>query len=480
MSRQGARRRLRFPLFLLLATLILLLLDHVPRFYQGDSTAYFSTGLSGWVPLDRSWAYGYAGRWLVTVCRSSAALVAVQSGLLALGLFALQRAIRARPGGLALPALLPCLLVLDPLNQAFARFWLTDAPACGLFLCFLACVPADAWRGAPAALGLAFAAITATVFLRVAYVPVALGTLLACVAATFRPGAAPAPGLRRRLLLLCLLPVAATAVLGVATSRVVRPPERGQFIVNRNSRLDTMIVFLPALRYADFRRAGVPISPAEFASLQLGRYDRRELAIWADGPTYVRWLMQARMHLETKDPAFEQACGDVVRSALLHHPQDLPRTYVWSTLLYLSPGHWHDVLWGELGFRRALPGWVPVYLAVITHGPVQPNLHAVRSPLPAVLDRVVWVYPILLVLGVLASLRLLVRRAPFGGADLLAAAMLAAFASAPLYSHALKPRYMLAAVLLAGWSFGIVITNRKARALPWTRQGAVAPWIPFT
>ncbi len=117
---------------------------------------------------------------------------------------------------------------------------------------------------------------------------------------------------------------------------------------------------------------------------------------------------------------------------------------------------------------------------MITHGPVQPNLHAVRSPLPAVLDRVVWVYPILLVLGVLASLRLLVRRAPFGGADLLAAAMLAAFASAPLYSHALKPRYMLPAVLLAGWTVGVVLVNRKARALPWTRQGAVAPWIPFT
>ena len=37
--------------------------------------------------------------------------------------------------------------------------------------------------------------------------------------------------------------------------------------------------------------------------------------------------------------------------------------------------------------------------------------------------------------------------------------MLASFASAPLYSHALKPRYMLPAVLLAGWTVGIVLVN---------------------
>ncbi len=459
--------RLGFPVFLLLATLILLALDHVPRFYQGDSTAYFSTGLSGWVPLDRSWAYGYAGRWLVTTCRSSSALVALQSGLLALGLFSLQHAMRARPGGLALPVLLPCVLVLDPLNQALARFWLTDAPACGLFLCFLACVPAFAWRGESAALSLAAVATIGTIFLRVAYLPIALGTLLACLAATCRPGAAPVPGLRRRLLLLCLLPVAATVLLGLTSSRVVMPPERGQFIVNRNSQLYTMGVFLPALRYQDFERAGVPISAAEFQALELGRYDRREQAIWADGPTFIRSLMQSRLHRETKDPVFEQACGAVVRSALLHHPQDLVRTYAWSTVLYLAPERWHKVFWGEMGFRRALPEWVPVYIAMITHGPPQPNLHEQPSLLPTVLHAVLWVYPIVLVLGVLASLRLLVRRAPFGGADLLAAAMLAAFASAPLYSHALKPRYMLPAVLLGGWTAGIVLFNGvRTRAPP--------------
>lgn len=455
-----------FALFLGSVTLALFLGDHVSRFYQGDSTAYFSTGLSGFVPLDRSWAYGYTGRWLITVCRSSAALVAFQSGLLALGLFMLQRAIRGVSSGLSLPALLPCVLVLDPLNQALARFWLTDAPACALFLCFLGCVPAFAWRGAWAGFVLAAAAITGTVFLRVAYVPIALGTLLCCVAVSFRPGAAAVAGLRRRLLLLCLLPLAATVLLGAATSRVVMPPERGQFIVNRNSQLYSMGVFLPALHHADFRRAGVRMSQAEFQALQLGQYDRRERAIWADGPTYVRWFMQQRLHRETKDPVFEAVCGAVVRSALLHHPQDLLRTYVWSTLLYLLPERWHKVYWGEMGFRRALPDWVPVYIGMIARERVQPDRSAVSSPLPALLHRVLWIYPVVLVLGVLASLRLLVRRAPVGGADLVAAAMLAAFASAPLYSHALKPRYTLPAVLLGGWTIGIVAVNRGRVARP--------------
>ena len=223
-----------------------------------------------------------------------------------------------------------------------------------------------------------------------------------------------------------------------------------------------MGVFLPALRREDFIRAGLPITPAEFAALQLDRYDRRELAVWADGPGYVRWLMQAKLHREVKDPAFERICSLVVRSALLHHPQDLVRTYAWSTLLYLVPRRWHDVYWGEMGFRRALPDWVRAYLAMITESPVPPNLHAQPSLLPTVLHAVVPVYPIVLVLGVFASVRLLVRRAPVGGADLMAAAMLASFAALPLYSHALKPRYALPAVLLGAWTFGIVLVDLVA------------------
>ncbi len=452
----------RFPLFLTLATLILLVVDHVPRFYQGDSTAYLSTGLNGWVPLDRSWAYGPVGRWIVTSCRSSSALIAVQSALLALGLFSLQRALRRHAAGVVLPVLLPCLLVLDPLNQALARFWLTDAPACGLFLCFLACVPGAAWRGGAACFGLAFGAVLGTVFLRVAYIPVELGTLLCCLAVTFRPGAASPAGLRRRLLLLCLLPLGAAMLLGLANSRVVPPPARGHVFLNRMSPLYTMGVFLPALRETDFARAGVRISPTEFRALRLDQYDRRELAIWADGPTYVRSLMQERLHLEPKDVAFERACSAVVRSALLHHPQDLLRVYGWSTWLYLSPARWHAVLSSEFGFERALPGWVVRHLEMMTRRKVAADLNAERSPLPTLLDHVVWGYPILLLLGLLTSIRLLLRRAPFGGADLLAAAMLASFAAAPLYSHALKPRYMLPSVLLAGWTTGVVLANDRA------------------
>jgi hypothetical protein len=36
-----------------------LLIDHMPRFYQGDSLSYLSTG-EGWMPPDRSWAFGLA------------------------------------------------------------------------------------------------------------------------------------------------------------------------------------------------------------------------------------------------------------------------------------------------------------------------------------------------------------------------------------------------------------------------------------
>lgn len=233
-------RSLVVPLFLVAITLILVPVDHVPRFYQGHSTSYFSTGLNNVVPLDRSWAYGYAGSWLVTVT------------------------------------------------------------------------------------------------------------------ATFRTGASPPAGCRRRLLALALLPVAASAMLAVANSRVVPPPEQGHVSVNRMSRRHTMGVFLPALRDEDFQRAGVSISPAEFARLGTSR-DGREFSLWRDGPTHIRRLMQDRLHLEPRDGGFERACAALMRSALLHHPPDLVRSYVGSTLLTIRPWRWVKVMPREFGFVRPLP-----------------------------------------------------------------------------------------------------------------------------
>src|SRR5574338_283570 len=44
--------------------LLLLWLDPAPKLFMGDSGAYIETALTGWIPEDRSYFYGYAVRWL--------------------------------------------------------------------------------------------------------------------------------------------------------------------------------------------------------------------------------------------------------------------------------------------------------------------------------------------------------------------------------------------------------------------------------
>jgi hypothetical protein len=44
--------------------LLLLWLDPTPKLYMGDSGSYIHTALTGWIPSDRSYFYGYLVRWL--------------------------------------------------------------------------------------------------------------------------------------------------------------------------------------------------------------------------------------------------------------------------------------------------------------------------------------------------------------------------------------------------------------------------------
>src|SRR6476661_7498994 len=44
--------------------LLLLWLDSTPKLFLGDSGAYVWTALTGWIPSDRSYFYGYLVRWL--------------------------------------------------------------------------------------------------------------------------------------------------------------------------------------------------------------------------------------------------------------------------------------------------------------------------------------------------------------------------------------------------------------------------------
>src|ERR1700741_2263439 len=59
--------------------LVLLWLDPTPKFFLGDSWSYIWTSLTGWIPGDRSYFYGYVVRWLAVCPHSFTPLLIVQA-----------------------------------------------------------------------------------------------------------------------------------------------------------------------------------------------------------------------------------------------------------------------------------------------------------------------------------------------------------------------------------------------------------------
>jgi hypothetical protein len=429
----------------------LLAIDRLPRFYQGDSTAYLATGLSGWVPPDRSWAYGFGARWLVEAAHSVGVLVALQALAMAGALLMLCRDMAGFPRARAATMLFAVVASLDPLNVAYSRFWLTDTLSAAAFLAFVVLAARSvAQRRLRHYLPFLVVAVVVSVFIRVAYVPIELGTIaIASVAMLARRMERPA-GTMRRLVVLAALPILAGSGLALANARVAMPVLRGHVSLNHDSGLYTMGVFLPGLRYADFQAAGVDISPAEFAALHLEDYRGRSGQMWSDGPHFIRSLLETKLGVTANyDPRLQAVCAAVVRSALLHHPQTLVAVYLGSLALYFDPQDWSAGFAGEMGFGRPLPDWTANFLGGVTGHAVPTNITARRTLLTDVLGATLAFYPALLLAGAAAAAYVLWRRAAFGTPHLLSSALLASLLATPLYSHAIIPRYLLATVTLS-------------------------------
>src|SRR6516162_4376929 len=67
--------------------ILLLWLDPTPKLFMGDSGSYIWTALTGWIPPDRSYFYGYLVRWLAVWPHSFTPLLlsqAIASGVIAI------------------------------------------------------------------------------------------------------------------------------------------------------------------------------------------------------------------------------------------------------------------------------------------------------------------------------------------------------------------------------------------------------------
>ena len=69
---------LLFCLGILALKFVLFGLDSLPKFYAGDSKSYLWTALTGWIPEDRSFLYGYVIRWVALSTSTLTSLLVLQ------------------------------------------------------------------------------------------------------------------------------------------------------------------------------------------------------------------------------------------------------------------------------------------------------------------------------------------------------------------------------------------------------------------
>ena len=446
----AAKQNRRLALILLIASALLvgeILIDHVPRFYQGDSVAYLST-TAGSMPPDRSWLFGLGVHWLLKTTHTYLAYMLIQAGLLlAMAIMCatfLTRDVRSPAFGV-----ITVIICLDPMLSIYERFYMTDLLACMLFIAFLAAL----CRGLRAGrarfltwLPVMAACVIADIFIRVAYAPIIILTVLIVAAEALRYRQKV---LGRLALVLCL-PFIAVGLLVAANSFVFAKRFPGELFVNKLSGVMLLGTWAPAVDAADFRAAGINASDADVAALGLTNYDMRGKQIWGSDDTSARILIMHR--LGTNDvlaASIDRACSRIVRHALFRNPQGMARVYAVTLLMQFNPSLWHgegfDI---ETGITRTLPAGFVGWMNSMAATQITANITQMPSPVFTLYRAVARVYPILLGIGLIIALwRLLGRRRQLGGL-MAAAGFIAVLMTVPLYTVAVIPRYAIAAVFL--------------------------------
>lgn len=116
----------------------LLWLDHHPMFFFGDSASYIWTAVSGWLPSDRSFVYGYFIRLVSVTTRSLQTLVIVQTLLaVSISLVSAHLLIRyfAMHHWIAFGT--ACVMTLEPLQLLYTRYVMTETLALFLFVFYV-------------------------------------------------------------------------------------------------------------------------------------------------------------------------------------------------------------------------------------------------------------------------------------------------------------------------------------------------------
>jgi len=447
----------------------LLLLDHVARFFQGDSFSYLFTGQNGWIPPDRSWLFGFIASGTVRALHGYLPFLLLQAAILGCMIQAARPYFGWRRRTFACAAV---CLALDPALALYTRFVMSDLMALAMFwasLCGLLVMirpRVQAGSGRPA-LGLALftSATIAAVFLRVAYAVIIQITIV-IVAALMLPRL-PAP--RRTMLVAgALAPLLAVCLLACANRVVFREQFPHELFTTKLSGVFLAAVFAPALELPDFASAGIPITQAEFRALDLGNYDRRVLQVWGGPGATLQSFIAYKLGISAPyTQAVDRASFRLVASAARRSPLSILKVYGENLLQYCRPAEWRRHAATELGLDQTLPDAFVTMSRKQLHASVDSGAAQLRSPLIRAYLAIDFIYPFQLAAGLLSALYLLVRRQARPGVIVLASGLAADLAAAPLYSNYVIPRYVLGAIFLSTLLIGLAAQD--AIGLMWLR-----------
>src|SRR5262249_35488916 len=115
-----------------------LIVDPNPQFFLGDSGSYIYTAISGWIPTDRSYLYGFLVRWLCLGSQSLFPLVlaqtfasSVSAGILG---WCVQRFLQTP---FALTIAITVAYCFDPIQLMYDRFVMAESFSLGASMIFI-------------------------------------------------------------------------------------------------------------------------------------------------------------------------------------------------------------------------------------------------------------------------------------------------------------------------------------------------------
>jgi hypothetical protein len=127
-----------FCLLIVALNFLLLAIDPLPKVYLGDSGCYLWTALSGWIPPDRSFLYGYVIRWSSLGTESITPLLILQTFVGAITSILVAFICRWIFGlGAGLSYLFGLLCALDPLQLVWQRYIMTETISLFLYVVML-------------------------------------------------------------------------------------------------------------------------------------------------------------------------------------------------------------------------------------------------------------------------------------------------------------------------------------------------------